>query len=441
MQPNPIFETDKDPVERVESALASIEALDGELAAWVEVDRGGALNSARTLASAEHTKSSPLYGVPVGIKDIYDVVGLPTRLGAGAFAHYRPAQDATAVSRLREAGAIIIGKTATTEFAHRDPAATRNPWNPDHTPGGSSSGSGAAVGAGMVPLALGSQTIGSTLRPAAFCGIVGLKPTHGRISAHGIFPLAPSFDHVGILCRAVIEAATVLSILAGYDPLDPFSLDEPVDDYVAAATTGLTPPRLALARLDYEATASEAVTGHLNSIAKLLSKAGAVVEEVVLPASSQAVYETGYPIFCSEAATVHTDLFARHGDDYRLNSRTLIEAGRQVSAVEYARARFSLIRLRREFNALLGAFDALLLPTAPSTALWGLEQTGSAVFCAAASFMGLPAISLPSGLSDDGLPLAVQLVSRSLDEAKLLGVASWVEQVLNFRAQPGTVWR
>lgn len=316
MQRNPIFETDGDPLGRVEHALALIEAFDGQLAAWVEVDRDGALASVRQLPAAEEATSLPLYGVPVGIKDIYDVAGLPTGLGAGRFARYWPEVDATTVSRLKTAGAIVVGKTTTTEFAHRDPAKTRNPWSLDHTPGGSSSGSGAAVGAGMVPLALGSQTIGSTLRPAAFCGCVGLKPTHGRISTFGMFPLAPSFDHVGILCRSVAEAAAALSVLAGYDPLDPFSLDEPVDDYVAAATMHLNSPRFALARSEYERTASEPVARHLNFTAELLSKGGAMVEEVDLGASSQAIYDLGIPIFRSEVANVHEALFARHGGEY-----------------------------------------------------------------------------------------------------------------------------
>ncbi|HLF72344.1 MAG TPA: amidase, partial [Dehalococcoidia bacterium] len=225
----------------VERSLALIEALDGELQAWVEVDADGAR------AAAKQGVTGPLGGLTVGVKDIIDVAGLPTRLGAGAFAHYTPERDATAVARLRAAGAIILGKTHTTEFAFLDPAPTRNPWNLQHTPGGSSSGSAAAVGAGMAPLALGSQTVGSVIRPAAYCGVVGLKPTFGLISYAGTNALAPSFDHIGVLCRSVTDAALALGVLAGHDDADPHSIDAPVADYLGAL--GRTPaPRIGIVR-------------------------------------------------------------------------------------------------------------------------------------------------------------------------------------------------
>src|SRR3989449_5525859 len=205
------------PVELVDACLARIRALDAELRAWAHVDGSVAPATARDrLAEARAGKlRGPLHGVPVGVKDIFDVAGMPTTGGAKPFAHTRPGADAAAVARLRAAGAIILGKTVTTEFAYRDPAPTRNPWNRAHTPGGSSAGSAAAIAARMVPLALGSQTVGSVLRPAAYCGVVGFKGAHGLVPVGGVIPLAWSLDHVGVLARSVADAALAMGVLAG----------------------------------------------------------------------------------------------------------------------------------------------------------------------------------------------------------------------------------
>src|SRR5439155_11296040 len=210
-----------------------IRALNGGVQAWVHVDDKGALAAARERAeeAKRSTVRGPVHGIPVAVKDIFHVAGLPTTAGARPFAHSRPGEDATSVARLRAAGAIILGKTHTTQFAYRDPAPTRNPWNLAHTPGGSSAGSAAAVAARMAPLALGSQTVGSVLRPAAYCGVVGFKPTHGLVSTAGVIPLAWSLDHVGVFTRGGADAALVFSVLARRN--------------VVAEPGG--PPRLALA--------------------------------------------------------------------------------------------------------------------------------------------------------------------------------------------------
>src|SRR2546430_388548 len=201
----------------LEACLDRIRALDGQLLAWTHVDEASARAAARERDAETRAGRirGTLHGVPVGIKDIFDVAGMPTTGGARPWRHRRATKDATAVARLREAGAVIVGKTATTEFAYRDPAPTRNPWNLGHTPGGSSAGSGAAVAARMIPLASGSQTVGSVLRPAAYNGVVGLKPTHGLITVDGVIPLAWSLDHVGVLARSVEDAALALGVLAG----------------------------------------------------------------------------------------------------------------------------------------------------------------------------------------------------------------------------------
>src|SRR5712671_2946106 len=225
------------------SCLKRIDAVEPTLKAWVHLDRDAAARGAvqRDIEAREGRDMGPLHGVPIALKDIFDAAGVPTTSGAPAWAARTPALDATAVARLRGAGAVPMGKLVTTPFAFLDPSATRNPWNPEHTPGGSSSGPAAAVAARMVPLALGSQTVGSVLRPAAYCGVVGLKPTHGRISVAGVLALAESLDHVGIFARCVEDCALALSLLAGLDPADPHSSPLPPEPYLAALAAPASP--------------------------------------------------------------------------------------------------------------------------------------------------------------------------------------------------------
>ncbi len=330
----------------------------------------------------------------------------------------------------------MLGKTTTTEFAYLDPAETRNPWNLEHTPGGSSSGSAAAVAARMVPLALGSQTVGSTLRPAAYCGIVGLKPTHGRISCRGVVPLAWSLDHVGIICRSVADAALALQVLAGHDPGDPLSAREPVADYIGSVARSERPPRLRLPRQFFLELASPEVAAHLEAIAQTLARAGASVEEVKLPPSFEGIHEAGTRVMQVEAAAFHAARFAAHAERYRPKIRSLIEAGLKVSGMEYVVAVQHCRRFRAEMVPLFESSDALLMPVAGTPAPKGLGSTGDPTFCAPWSFAGLPAIAIPSGLAQEGLPLAIQLVSGAFDEPRLLAVARWCEATLGFSAAP-----
>ncbi len=426
------------PEAAVAASRARIEALDGALEAWVHVDGEGALAAAAALGALarDEIENRPLAGVPVGVKDIFDVAGQPTRLGAGAFAHSAPGTDAAVVARLRAAGAVILGKTATTAFAFQDPAPTRNPWNREYTPGGSSSGSAAAVAAGMVPLALGSQTVGSVLRPAAFCGIVGLKPSFGRSSTRGVFPLAPSLDHVGIFATTVADAALVLSVIAGPDPADPHSVEAPLDDYLAAATVERPPPLLGFPRSFLRDAADDEVAVQVEAVAERLRAAGATIKDLDMPLRPRETFDLGQPVMRAEAAAAHADLFAANRDVYPPRFRDFAEAGLRETAVAYLQARVGLHRLRWELLRRLEGVDALLLPVAPTTAPRGFATTGDPVFCAPATYTGLPAIALPSGLSDSGLPLALQLVGAPFAEAALLGVAAWTERVLDFQARP-----
>jgi aspartyl-tRNA(Asn)/glutamyl-tRNA(Gln) amidotransferase subunit A len=425
-------------VDLLEACIERIDALDPKVQAWVEVDRAGARLTARQRyeASKHGAVTGSLFGVPVGIKDIFDVAGMPTRAGAPTFAHYTPNADSNAVARLRNAGAIILGKTATTQFAYADPAPTRNPWDVQHTPGGSSSGSAAAVAAGMVPVALGTQTVGSVLRPAAYCGVVGLKPTYGRIGLSGVVELARSLDHVGIFTRNVRDAALVLDVIAGHDPQDPLSLEERMESCSEAVRHPQAPPKLGLARSFYAGLADAEVSAHLDEAAARLRAAGAHVRDIELPATPQGVLDTGMPVLRYEAAAYHRERFGRHAAAYGPRIRSLIEQGLGMSEEEYREAQEKRARFAAAFATLTEQLDAVLLPVAPSTAPRGLESTGDPVFCAPASFAGLPAVSLPSGVGAGGLPLAIQLVAAPRAEPRLLSAASWAESVFAFDARP-----
>jgi len=403
----------------VAEALRRIDAVEPRIGAWVHVDRERAQSAAAEIERTG-TPGLPLAGIPVGIKDIIDVAGLVTTAGARPFAHYRAERDADCVSRLRAAGAVILGKTTTTEFAYLDPSPTRNPWNPGHTPGGSSSGSAAAVAAGMVPLALGTQTVGSVLRPAAYCGVVGFKPGHGWTSMAGIIPLAWSLDHLGMFARSVAEVALLYGILRAGQP---------------GPSTPSLQPVLGIPRTLFEGRASTEMNAHLDAVAGVLSAAGVLSHDVPFP-SSEEWSAAGMPVLATEAATYHEPAFREHADDYGDALKALIERGLATPGTAYVGAQRARAARREGVFALLATVDALLLPVAPTTAPAGLASTGDSVFCAPASFTGLPAISLPSGIGEGGLPLAVQLVGRPGSEIALLELAAKVEALLGFSAEP-----
>jgi Asp-tRNA(Asn)/Glu-tRNA(Gln) amidotransferase A subunit family amidase len=405
------------PAELTEACLARIAAVEPAVRAWVHVDEAGARAAAaeRTAEARSGRIRGPLHGVPVGIKDIIDVAGMPTTGGARAWAHTRPAVDATVVARLRAAGAVIVGKTVTTEFAYRDPGPTHNPWRLGHTPGGSSSGSGAAVGARMVPVALGTQTVGSVLRPAAYCGVVGLKATHGLVPADAVIPLAWSLDHVGVLARSVEDAALTLSVMAARQ-------------YTARPGR---PPRLALAP-ELLARAEPETAARVRACAEAFARAGATVSEVALPPSFAKIHEVGTMVLECEASTYHEPTWRAHEKDYGREYSAMVGRGVGHPAIAYVRANRARLAFRDDVMPLLAAHDALLSPTAPGLAPAGLAWTGDAAFCAPWSSAGVPAITLPSGVAASGLPEAVQLVAAAGAESSLLAAAAWCEGVLAF---------
>jgi aspartyl-tRNA(Asn)/glutamyl-tRNA(Gln) amidotransferase subunit A len=427
------------PVELVRSCLAIIDRLDPEVKAWVTIDREGALREGRQLEaeSRDGNFRGLLHGIPIGVKDIFYTAGMRTTGGHAPMANFVPDYDSAVVERLRHAGAIILGKTTTTEFALLAPTATRNPWNLSHTPGGSSSGSGAAVAARMCPAAIGSQTGGSTLRPAAYCGVVGFKPTYGRISVYGMIPLAYSTDHPGILVRAVSDIAPVLQALAGYDPRDHTSASMPVDDYVSGAAIEIAAPRIALMTGgDFLEKANDEVRTNVNAAAQSFARAGASIEEVAPPPSFAGLGAAFWRILATEPAAYHREALEQRPETFDPKTREFLEKGLTTPATKYLDACKVQREFRREIAEVLRRYDAILVPSTPAPAPEGLDSTGDPVFNNPWSMTGNPVVGLPSGLSAARLPMAVQLVGPAFAEASLLALARWCEGVLGFNERP-----
>ena len=425
------------PVDFVRSCLERIDQLESRLHAWVTVNRDVALSTAK-LREEEIQRGQyrgPLHGIPIGLKDIFYTAGLKTTAGSPIYANFVPEYDATTVRLLKEAGAIVLGKVQTTEFAALAPSPTRNPWNVEHTPGGSSSGSAAAVAAMMCPGTLGSQTYGSTIRPAAYCGCVALKPTYGRISTHGLFALAWSLDHVGLFARTVDDIALLLQVLAGYDPLDPATEQVPVPNY-ASALHDPKPPRLGLVRDFFLEKATDETRKHVESVAERFARAGATIEEVRMPVSFVGELDAHFAMLQAETAVTHRERYAEHKARYSPQMQDLIEKGHQVTAAQCIEIRRHQQRFRHEMNALFQAVDALLTPSTPAPAPQGLSATGDPTFNGPASFSGIPSLGLPSGLSENGLPFGIQLMGPAFAEERLLAVGKWCETALDFRQAP-----
>jgi aspartyl-tRNA(Asn)/glutamyl-tRNA(Gln) amidotransferase subunit A len=421
------------PLELLDRCLARIDRLEGRVRAWVLVDRDEA--RARAQRSAAELQRGqwrgPLHGVPLAIKDIFDVFDWPTAAGSRLWKQSIARQDATAVRRLREAGAVLLGKTVTTQYASFDPPPTRNPWDPARTPGGSSSGSAAALACGMCLGALGSQTGGSITRPASYCGVAGLKPTFGRVGVRGVLPLAPSLDHVGPMARCVRDLAVLLQTIAGPDPDDPSAAAAPVPDLTAALARPGEPPRLGRLRGPFESRAEPAVNAMMDQVCAQLKRQGAQVVEVALPASFAEVEARHRSVMAVEAAAYHEPRLRRHPDDYDTCIRALLEEGLKCPAPEYRRCKEHQQRLTEEMADRLSDVEALLIPATAGPAP-DAATTGDPVFNSPWSYTGLPAVSFPTARTAEGLPLAVQLIGPEWGEAGLLAAAHWCEQALGF---------
>ncbi|MGH2470139.1 MAG: amidase, partial [Chloroflexota bacterium] len=377
------------PVALVQALLDRVAATEPALHAWTALDAEGALAAARR--AEQQSWSGPLHGIAFGAKDIYWTADLPTGALFEPFRDYRAPRDAEAVARLKAAGAVLLGKTATTQFALADPAPTTNPWNLGRTPGGSSSGSAASVAARQVPLALGTQTAGSVIRPAAFCGIVGFKPSFGRVSRRGIFPLAWTLDHAGVLCRSVEDASLWLGAVQGHDPNDPFSASAAPVDVAAAHLTPGGAPTLGLVR-DFVDRAEPEVRDHLLQVASRLEAMGADIREVVLPVELDQLLATQFIILRSETAALHAHLLHQQGEHYGPRLKSAVQAGQLIPAAAYLHA----LRLRRRYaqatKQLLAEVQALLLPSVGCVPP-NRSGTGESSFQAPWSMFGWPAIS------------------------------------------------
>lgn len=357
-----------------------------------------------------------LFGLPVGIKDIIHVDGFVTRAGASVPPERLQGPQAQTVTRLKAAGALILGKTVTTEFAYFAPGPTRNPHHPEHTPGGSSSGSAAAVGAKTCPVALGTQTIGSVIRPAAYCGVFGYKPSYERISRHGVIPLSPSLDHVGIFTNDAAGAALVAPVLvADWQPVTPERW-----------------PVLAVPEGPYPERATEEGLSHFRATCERLSGAGYQLKPVEAMPDFDAIYERHNQLVAADAAQVHAEWYAEFGDRYHPKTAELIERGQSVSADSLSGARAGREKLRAELTALMDehGVDLWLSPSAPGAAPRGLDSTGDPVMNLPWTHSGLPVVNLPAGTNEAGLPLGLQVTGRWHADEALLSWAVALESAL-----------
>jgi Asp-tRNA(Asn)/Glu-tRNA(Gln) amidotransferase A subunit family amidase len=413
--------------ELVSACLERIKADEQRVQAWTFMDPEYALRQARAadLRRREGKPLGPLHGLPVGVKDIIDTGDMPTEDGTVLHAGRTPMDDATLVSLLRAAGAIIMGKTVTTELATYSPGKTRNPSNPEHTPGGSSSGSAAAVAARMVPLAIGTQTNGSVIRPAAYCGVVGFKPSFGLISRYGVLKQSRPLDQIGVMARSVEDAALLAEQLIGFDEMDPDTraLPKPQLREIAMQEPPV-PPTLAFVKTPMwklvDAQTQEA-------FAELVAHLGERVEEFKLPPAYKDAWKWHQTIMEADLAKNYEAEYQQGRDKLSETLRAQLERGRRARAVDYNKALDQVPALNSGLNQLFELrYEAILTPSTTGTAPKGLDSTGSPAFCTLWTLCGLPAITLPLMQGEDGLPLGVQLVGPRGGDARLLRTARWL---------------
>jgi Asp-tRNA(Asn)/Glu-tRNA(Gln) amidotransferase A subunit family amidase len=399
----------------VDAFLARVAAREGEIHAWAWHDADAVLAQLRALKGSN--AALPLLGIPIGVKDVFDTADMPTSYGSPIYAGHRPTRDAEIVARLRAAGAIIMGKTVTTEFAYAHPGPTRNPHNADHTPGGSSSGSAAAVGAGMVPLALGTQTGGSTIRPAAFCGIVGFKPTHGVIPVTGMKALSPSMDTVGIQGRFVDDVALVYYIGAG------IVLPEPT-------TQPRATPRIFYYPGPYADHADADGRRALEQAREVLGRAGFAIEDARLSDAFGGLSDANRTIMSVEAAECLRGEYSAHRSEMSAVAAKLVESGRHTNDEHYCAALTLSTECREALTKALGENDILMTFPAPGEAPLFEAGTGDSIFNRAWTTIGAPCITLPFGRGTTaGLPLGIQFVAAPHRDAELLAIGRRIEQL------------
>lgn len=417
----------------LEQCLTRIDRYEPKVHAWVYLDREGAREQAAQLTDEikRGKNRGPLHGIPVGIKDIIDVFDMPTGCGSKLWANSYARKDATCVERLRQAGAVIMGKTVTTAYASFDPAITCNPWNLERTPGGSSSGSAAAVACGMCLGALASQTGGSITRPASYCGVCSLKPSYRRVNVDGVLPLAPSLDHVGVMANCVRDLAILLQPLAGADDIEtaprPYHYRSEVQQRSYSRYRRLSAlPAFLPGKADSEMTAA------FNTLQEKTLSAEWAWNELPLPPSFGDVPEFHHTVMAVEAAAIHGERLHRHPDDYPPRITELIQHGQKTSAPLFSRVMEHLHAFRDEIErAFVDSWRTFITPATPGTPPTR-ETTGSPAFNSPWSYAGLPTVSLPFCWNDEQLPLAVQLIGDLWCEDDLLAVAAMLEETIAF---------
>jgi aspartyl-tRNA(Asn)/glutamyl-tRNA(Gln) amidotransferase subunit A len=434
-------------LEIAQATLERVESLEPRLNAFITVTAEEALDVARRrdkeLAAGQDR--GPLHGIPMAVKDLYDTAGVRTTSGSKILADWVPEQDAASIRRLRAAGAVIVGKTNLNEFAcgvtttNAHYGDTNNPWDLSRTPGGSSGGSGAAVAAGLCTVATGSDTGGSIRIPAALCGVVGLKPSYGRISCQGIMPLSWEQDHPGPITRTVFDAAIMLQAMAGWDAADPASIDRPVPDYTAELDAGIEGRKVGV---DWEFALngiSTEVRAAFEVALEVLSGLGAKVVDVHLPGLTEGM-SAGLTMWRGDAAAVHEEWLRTRAEDYDPLVRARLEGTMAVTGAEYARAQRARARLKRDLQGIFGQIDLLATPMcavaapphgASQVVVGGQEfdvLAGLTRYSRVFNFTGLPSISIPCGFTSDKLPVGLQLVAPMFDEVGVLQAAQAYEQ-------------
>ncbi|MBI2170917.1 MAG: amidase [Chloroflexi bacterium] len=434
------------PVELTEACLSRIRALDGRLHCFItllaEQAMGAAQRAEEAIGAGEYL--GPLHGIPLGLKDLYWTEGIATTAGSKVMADFRPDRDAETVARLKAAGCVVLGKLNMHPFAYGalginpDYGTPPNPWDPSRIPGGSSSGSGVALAMGLLPAATGSDTGGSIRIPASLCGVVGIKPTYGRVSRHGLTPLSWSLDHAGPMARCVEDCAILLSAMAGHDPKDETSASLSAPDYRATLRGPVRGLRAGLPRPFFTGVQS-GVREAVERAVRLLEELGVGTEEVEAPSLEEAA-AIAQGIMGPEVAAFHQEMVKTRSQEYPPDVLRRIVANLAIPAVEYVKAQQLRASFTQRYHDLMGRYDVLLTPTEPITAqamgattvvIDGQERTNQGLltrFTSPFNSTGLPAISVPCGFDADGLPVGLQIVGRAFDEATVLRVAYAYEQ-------------
>jgi len=400
----------------VEACLARVAKRERTVGAWQHLDSDAARRTAR-MRDAEAPRGA-LHGVPVGIKDIFDTADMPTTYGSDIYRQNRPSADAAAVETLRAAGAIVLGKTVSTEFAYFTPGKTSNPHNRAHTPGGSSSGSAAAVADHMVPLAIGSQTAGSVIRPAAFCGVVGFKPSHGVVSIMGAKPFAPSLDTVGTFSRSIEDAELIARVLMGENMKAPDLAFE-------------RPRRIGICRTEHWAEAGPATAIAVDTAAAELRRHGVETVDLELPEACKGLIEAQHVVMAFEARFSYAIELRDHANQLSAKLLDFLEDSGTISEGRYAAALQRTAIARAAFDGLLEKFDLVLTPSAPGEAPPGLHATGDPVFNRIWTLLHVPCVTIPFATGPHGLPIGLQFVGRFKHDRALLALARWIEAELS----------